>query len=73
MLRIAGTLEGSAQILPRTAHGQGSGADTAAEIEGKDLGRGVAAELQRHQRQHHGFAGTGRAGHQRMADIGDME
>ena len=34
---------------------------------------GVAAELQRHQRQQHGLAGAGRADDERVADVADMQ
>lgn len=54
-------------------HGQGGGADRAAEVEGEYLGAGVAAELHRHQRQQHRLAGPGRADDQGVADIADME
>ena len=65
--------ERAAEIVPVAAHGERRGADRAAEVEGEDLGAGVAAELQRHQRQQHRFAGAGRADDERMADIADME
>ena len=65
--------ERAAEIVPVAAHGERRGADRAAEVEGEDLRAGIAAELQRHQRQQHALAGAGRADHQRMADIADME
>ena len=65
--------ERAAEIVPVAAHRERRGADRAAEIEGEDLRAGVAAELQRHQRQQHALAGAGRADDQRVADIADME
>ena len=63
----------AAEIVPVAAHGERGRADRAAEIEGEDLGAGIAAELQRHQREQHALAGAGRADDQRVADIADME
>ena len=63
----------AAEVVPVAAHRQCGGADRAAEIEGEDLGAGIAAELERHQRQQHALAGAGRAHDQRMADIADMQ
>ena len=63
----------AAEIVPVAAHGERGRADRAAEIEGEDLRAGIAAELQRHQRQQHALAGAGRADDQRVADIADME
>ena len=63
----------AAEIMPVATHGERGRADRAAEVEGKDLVSRIAAELQRHQRQQHRFAGAGRTHHQRMADIADMQ
>ena len=65
--------EGAAEIVPIAAHGERGGPDAAAEVEGEDLRAGIAAELQRHQRQQHALAGAGRPDDQRVADIADME
>ena len=59
--------------MPVATHGQGGRADRAAEIEGENLCAVVAAELQGHQRQQHGFAGAGWADDERVADVADME
>ena len=50
----------AAEIVPVAAHGERGGADRAAEIERENLRAGIAAELQRHQRQQHALAGAGR-------------
>ena len=72
--RLAGTIgQRAAEIVPVAAHRERGGADRAAEVEGEDLCAGVAAELQRHQRQEHALAGAGRADDQGVADITDME
>ena len=63
----------AAEIMPVAAHGERCGADRAAEVEGENLIVRIAPELQRHQRQQHRLAGAGRADHQGMADIADME
>ena len=63
----------AAEIVPVAAHGERGRADRAAEIEGEHLGAGVAAELQRHQREQHALARAGRADDQRVADIADMK
>ena len=63
----------AAEIMPVAAHGEGGRADRAPEIEGEDLRPRIAAELQRHEREQHGFAGPGRPDDQRMADIAHME
>ena len=65
--------QAAAEIVPVAAHGDRRGADRAAEIEGEDLVVAVAAELHRHQRQQHRFAGAGRADDQRVADVADMQ
>ena len=65
--------ERAAEIVPVAAHRERRGADRAAEVEGENLGAGVAAELQRHQREQHRFAGACRPDDERMADIADME
>ena len=61
------------QIVPVAAHGEHGRTDGAAEIEREDLGAGVAAELERHQRQQHRLAGAGRTDDERMADIADVK
>ena len=63
----------AAEIVPVATHGECGGADRAAEVESKNLIVRIAPELQRHQREQHGFAGAGRTDHQGMADIADME
>ena len=65
--------ERAAEIMPVATHGNRRRADGAAEVEGEDLDHGVAAELQRHQRQQHRLAGTGRPDDQGVADVADME
>jgi len=65
--------EGAAEIVPIAAHRERRGPDAAAEIEGEYLRAGVTAELQRHQRQQHAFAGAGRPHDQCVADIADMQ
>ena len=59
--------------MPVAAHGNRGGADRAAEVEGEHLRARIAAELQRHQREQHRLARAGRADHQRMPDIADMQ
>jgi hypothetical protein len=70
-----GTVVGqrAAEIVPVATHGNGRGANAAAEIEGEHLGCSVAPELQGHQRQQHRLAGAGRANDQGMTDIADMK
>ena len=68
---IAG--QGTAKIVAVAAHRERRGTNRAAEIEGENLGASVPAELQRHQRQQHRFAGAGRTNHERVTDIADME
>ena len=63
----------TAEIVPIALHGERRGPDRPAEVEGKDLGARIPAELQRHQREQYGFAGTGRTDHQRMPDVPDVE
>ena len=63
----------AAEIMPVATHGERGRTDRAAEVEGEDLATGIAAELQRHQRQQHGLAGAGRTHHQRVADIAHMK
>ena len=63
----------AAEVVPVAAHRERGSTDRAAEIEGEDLGAGIAPELQRHQRQQHALAGAGRADDQGVADIADME
>ena len=53
----------AAEVVPVATHGKGRGPDRAAEIEGEHLGPGIAAELQRHQRQQHALASAGRSDH----------
>ena len=50
-----------------------AGADRAAEVEGEDPRARVAPELERHQGEEHALAGTGRAGHEGVADVPNME
>ena len=63
----------AAEVVPVATHGKGRGPDRAAEIEGEHLGPGIAAELQRHQRQQHALAGAGRSDHEGMPDVTDMQ
>ncbi len=63
----------SAEVMPVAAHGERSGADRAAEVEGEDLAARVPPELKRHQRQQHGFSGAGRADDEGVTDIPDMQ
>ena len=65
--------ERATEVMPVTAHGDRGGSDRSAEIEGEDLRAGIAAELQRHQRQQYGLAGACRSDHQRVTDIADMK
>src|SRR5258708_37663891 len=65
--------EVAAEVVPVASHGECCGADRAAEVESKNLIVRIAPELQRHQRQQHGLAGAGRANHEGVADIADME
>src|SRR6266436_4612488 len=50
----------AAEIMPVAAHGEGCGADRAAEVESKNLIVRIAPELQRHQRQQYRLARAGR-------------
>ena len=54
------------------AHGEHRGARRPALVEDEDLRAGIAAELQREQRQQHRLAGAGRADDQHVADVADM-
>ena len=69
--RIAG--QSAAEIVPVPAHRERGGTDRTAEVEGKNLGTGVSAELQRHQCQQHRLAGAGRSDHERVTNIADVE
>jgi hypothetical protein len=63
----------TAKVVPIPAHGERRGPDRSPEIEGEHLGPGIAAELQRHQRQQHALAGTRRSDHEGMPDVTDMQ
>ena len=65
--------EAAAQVVPVAAHGEGGGADAAAEIECEHLVSGVAPELQGHEGEQHGFARARGADDKRMAYVADME
>jgi hypothetical protein len=62
-----------AQLVPGAANGERRGPRGAAFVEQDDLRVLVAAELERQHRQQHRFAGAGRADHDRVADVADME
>ena len=55
-----------------SAHGEHSGARRIAFVEDGDLGSGIAAELQRQERQQHGLAGARRTDDEHVPDIADM-
>ena len=59
--------------MPVPAHGEDCGPDGAPEIKSEDLRAGIAAELQRHQREQNGLARAGRPDDQCMANIAHME
>src|SRR3546814_16652881 len=61
------------KILPVAAHAESGSADRSTKIEGEDLAAFVAPELQRHQRQQHGFASPCRADDEAVTDIADMK
>src|SRR5882762_8405885 len=63
----------AAEVMPVATHGEGCGADRAAEVESKNLIVRIAPELQRNQRQQYRLARAGWTYHQGMADIADME
>ena len=55
--------EHAADVMPIATHCNGGGTYGTAKIEREDLGVRIAAELKRHQRQQHRFAGAGRSDH----------
>src|SRR5882672_10467320 len=63
----------AAEIMPVAAHGEGCGADRAAEVESKNLIVRIAPELQRHQRQQYRLARAGWADDEGVADIADVK
>ena len=63
----------AAEVVPIPAHGERRGPDRPPEIEGEDLGLGIASKLQRHQRQQHAFASAGRSDHESVPDVADMQ
>ncbi len=62
-----------AQIVEEAAHTEDRGADRAAEIKGDDARAGVASKLQGQHRQEHALARAGRAHHQGVTDIADVQ
>ena len=66
-------MQRASEILPVAAHAERGSADRSTKIEGEDLAAFVAPELQRHQRQQHGFACPCRANDEAVSDIADMK
>src|SRR3546814_17407942 len=66
-------MQRASKILPVAAHAESGSADRSTKIEGDDLAAFVAPELQRHQRQQHGFASPCRADDEAVTDIADLK